>query len=177
MKNKIIVSVLALLLCSCSSANAANNDTATVQDAQTEQIQTVSETSEPEKNYTCDDTAKAVMEAVEFPSMVAVTKDKLDLYLPGVNLPDDADMALYLCGSGGFADEIFIVKGNDLEQSGLSEAADKRITERLQDFADYNPAESQKLDGAIKISGDGYFMYFISDDNDKCVDTAMKMLS
>lgn len=182
MKNRLLTLGIAFLLCSCSSATAADTSQTdqiqteqTVQAEQTEGTQPAPEETEAEKIYSCDDVAQAIMKEIEFPTMVAVTPDDLGLYLD-VQIPDDAELAMYVCGSGGFADEICIIKGTSLDQDSLKAAAEKRITSRLKDFEDYNPDESGKLDSAQIKCMDGCFMYFITADNDRCEDIANEML-
>ena len=157
--------MIGLMLCSCAAANAA--DTSSMTEMTTQEVQT--EITETAQKYTADETADAMMTAVEFPTMVKITADKAGEYL-GTSIPEDLDFTMYICGSGGFADEIVLAKGSSLKQCDLVSAAKKRTEGRLEDFADYNPAESSKIENALILSNDNVFVCVISSDIDKCED-------
>ncbi|MBQ8978967.1 MAG: DUF4358 domain-containing protein, partial [Oscillospiraceae bacterium] len=127
---------------------------------------------EPAVTYTCDEVCQRILSEVEFPSMVSVSAEKMPDYIDAA-VPEGTDIAMYICGSGGFSDELFIMKSDDADIIG---AAKDRIEKRTKDFEDYAPDEAQKLSDALFIETDGCFMYFVSSDNDLCDDIAREML-
>ena len=125
--------------------------------------------------YSCDDTAQRIISELDLSSMVSVDKSDMKQFIDA-DLPQDADIAFYTCGSGAAADEIFIAETDDIDMDALESAISKRIDERYSEFEDYKPEEADKIKNAAAFELPGYYMYFITDNNDKCVDTAKEML-
>lgn len=124
-----------------------------------------------EKAPASADITAAILESVEFPSMAEVGTDRADLYLD-FEIPDDSDFSMFICGSGGFADEICVISSPSLDENALQEAVERRIEARKKDFDGYNPDEYDKLDDyymEFKNSGNAvYFIYTVTNDNEIC---------
>lgn len=192
---RILTAAAAVLLCACSVQAETPVQTASqpvlsetvVQTEETEQpaqqqtetstdasqTETSTEASQSEVQYTCEDAADKILSDVDFPTMMKVDNAKISDYL-GADVPESADAAMYICGSGGFADELFIIKTDD--SSAYSENARKRINDRMKDFEDYDPDESAKLEDALVLDTGGYFIYFVTNDNDRCEEIVRDML-
>ena len=183
---RILTAAAAVLLCACSVQAETPVQTASqpvlsetaVQTEETEQpaqpqTETSTEASQSEVQYTCEDAADKILSDVDFPTMMKVDNAKISDYL-GANVPESADAAMYICGSGGFADELFIIKTDD--SSAYSDNARKRINDRMKDFEDYDPDESAKLEDALVLDTGGYFIYFVTNDNDRCEEIVRDML-
>ncbi len=192
---RILTAAAAVLLCACSVQAETPVQTASqpvlsetvVQTEETEQpaqpqtetstdasqTETSTEASQSEVQYTCEDAADKILSDVDFPTMMKVDNAKISDYL-GTDVPESADAAMYICGSGGFADELFIIKTDD--SSAYSDNARKRINDRMKDFEDYDPDESAKLDDALVLDTGGYFIYFVTNDNDRCEEIVRDML-
>lgn len=156
---------------------AADETSADETAAQDTTEETTAETAavEPVDGSVCKAVALAVMDAVEFPSMAEAGADRIGSYLD-CDLSQAADFAMYICGSGGFADEIFIVSKEGVDINAVEDAMNARIDSRINDFEDYDPNEVKKLEALQLLETDGYFMYAVSSDADKCIDTAAQML-
>lgn len=126
-----------------------------------------SETEAPSERVLCADIANAVMAAVELPSMAEVGADRIGMYL-NLTIPEGCDFSMYICGSGGFADEVFIINTDGLSTDDIRAAAEKRIETRKKDFEGYNPDEFDKLDNYFSAEKNGYFMYAVTCDNSVC---------
>ncbi|MBR4223212.1 MAG: DUF4358 domain-containing protein [Oscillospiraceae bacterium] len=192
---KWILTAAAVLLCSCSVQADSTSGTPSetiLKTQETTAAQTTEAAAEAETeaapaeeteapaavtvaeivSYTCDDVCQRIMSEMEFPSMVKVDADSLSMYIDTA-VPEGTDWAMYICGSGGFADELFIMK--DAPDDTVT-AAKARVDRRHSDFEDYAPDEALKLEDALFIEENGYFMYFVTYDNDKCDDIAHEML-
>lgn len=157
-----------------ATADETSADETTAQDT-TEETTAETAAVEPVDGSVCKAVALAVMDAVEFPSMAEAGADRIGSYLD-CDLSQAADFAMYICGSGGFADEIFIVSKEGVDINAVEDAMNARIDSRINDFEDYDPNEVKKLEALQLLETDGYFMYAVSSDADKCIDTAAKML-
>ncbi len=165
----------ALILCSCGADEAAQGEvsaTAAVYKeipAQTEvQADETAETAaEPVPTAKCSDITAEILACVKFPSMAEVGTDRVGAYLDCV-IPENADFSMFICGSGGFADEICVINSAELDTAAVEEAVTKRIESRKKDFEGYNPDEFDKLGQYIIEIKDGYLMYAITADNDVC---------
>ncbi|MBR4345940.1 MAG: DUF4358 domain-containing protein [Oscillospiraceae bacterium] len=158
-----------------TSADETSADETTAQDTTEETTAETAAAVEPVDGSVCKAVALAVMDAVEFPSMAEAGADRIGSYLD-CDLSQAADFAMYICGSGGFADEIFIVSKEGVDINAVEDAMNARIDSRINDFEDYDPNEVKKLEALQLLETDGYFMYAVSSDADKCIDTAAKML-
>lgn len=126
-----------------------------------------SETETKTETVLCSDIANAVMAAVELPSMAEVGADRIGMYLD-LTVPDSCDFSMYICGSGGFADEIFIINTDGLSIDDIKTSAEKRIETRKKDFEGYNPDEFDKLENFFSAEKNGYYMYAVTCDNSVC---------
>lgn len=126
----------------------------------------VSET-EQTASFSCADITSEIENSVELSSMAEVGADRIKIYLD-FDIPEGCDFSMLICGSGGFADEVFVINAADIDVSALEEAVEKRIESRKKDFEGYNPDEYDKLENFYsKCSGD-YFMYVVTGDNSAC---------
>jgi|GEM_PF-516285 hypothetical protein len=157
-----------------ATADETSADETAAQDT-TEETTAETAAVEPVDGSVCKAVALAVMDAVEFPSMAEAGADRIGSYLD-CDLSQAADFAMYICGSGGFADEIFIVSKEGVDINAVEDAMNARIDSRINDFEDYDPNEVKKLEALQLLETDGYFMYAVSSDADKCIDTAAQML-
>lgn len=181
----------ALTFCACSGDSETENgsegvyteitasetvsETQTQTDAPSEQAETETETeTETESETTaeaaavpCADITAAIMDSVELPSMAEVGADRIGMYLD-LAIPENCDFSMYICGSGGFADEIFVINTADISVDDVKTAAEKRIETRKKDFEGYNPDEYDKLENYVSSEKDGYYMYAVTVDNSVC---------
>ena len=182
----------AALLAGCSGQNAptendvgqvtqASEETAASTEAQTENTvessaesqvdedsaEAMSEAPVEEKvNVSCTQIVNDILGQIEMSSMAEVGLDRIPLYLD-CEIPEGTDFSMYICGSGGFADEVFVIYCGD-SYDAYEAAAGKRIESRKKDFEGYNPDEYDKLDGYYSEYSNGYFIYAVTPDNSKC---------
>ncbi len=179
MKRKMLRRMIALFMTAGLLAGcAAQPETPAAQTTQEVVDTTAAATSETTAAvpYTCSDAAVKMLAQVDFPSMVEIKHGEVSQYL-SVDIPETTDFAMYLCGSGGFSDEIFITSTEGVDVDALSKAVEARIGQRYTDFEDYVPEEAEKLNNSVVAEIPGYFMYFVTTDNDKCVAIAEEMLT
>lgn len=183
----------ALTLCACSGETETENgsegvyteitssetasDTEAETDAPSEQAEsdteteteteTESETSAEEAAVPCADITAAILNSVEMSSMAEVGADRIGMYLD-LTIPEDCDFSMYICGSGGFADEVFVINTADISVDDVKAAAEKRIASREKDFEGYNPDEYDKLENYVSVEKNGYYMYAVTADNSVC---------
>lgn len=143
---------------SVSSADAADTDV-------TEET-AASDTSEEEisKKAVCADITASILESIEFPSMAEVTAERAEIYIDFA-IPEGCDFSMYICGSGGFADEVCVISG-DFDSDAFEAAVEKRINSRKRDFEGYNPDEFDKLEDYYFEYSDGFAIYTVTADND-----------
>jgi len=94
--------------------------------------------------------------------------------LYGFSIDKVTDGAIAYASTGGYADEISIVKVKDSnDTSEVKKYMDARLQQRLHDFENYSPSEAKKVEnGKTFVQGD-YVCMVIADDADDIV-TAMK---
>ncbi len=140
----------------------AQSETETTSDTQTE---TAAEAVE----FSCADITAKILEEVSMSSMAQVGSDRIGYYLD-IDAPADEDFSMYICGSGGFADEIAVFFLENIDESALEDALESRVETRMKDFEDYNPDESKKLEDAVIKESNGYLLFSVTADNDKAVE-------
>lgn len=129
----------------------------------------VTDTGEQQESapFTCADITSEIMANVSMSSMAEVGADRVSAYID-FEIPEGTDFSMFICGSGGFADEVCVINTAGLDADAFSEAVDKRINARMSDFEDYNPDEYDKLsEMLLKQTGD-YLIYAVTGDNDEC---------
>lgn len=149
-----------------SEAEAQTDAPSEQAETETESV-TESETTAEAVAVPCADITAAIMESVELPSMAEVGIDRIGMYLD-LTVPEDCDFSMYICGSGGFADEVFVINTADISIDDVKAAAEKRIETRKKDFEGYNPDEYDKLENYVSTEKDGYYMYAVTVDNSVC---------
>lgn len=128
---------------------------------------TDNETADKPETLLCGDITEAILGAVELPSMPEVGADRIAMYLD-LTVPEDCDFSMYICGSGGFADEVFVINTADISVDDVKAAAEKRIETRKKDFEGYNPDEYDKLENYVSSEKNGYYMYAVTCNNSVC---------
>ncbi len=189
MRKKMFLPLIlsAAVLSACGASTAQTAETTQTEAAQTEAPvtqDTVRESggadteSTPEETLkpSCDDVARKVIESGEFPEMASIDREDLKSYMDA-DIPEGTDFALYLCASGGFSDEVFIVSLEGVDGAAIDEAAQKRIGQRYTDFEDYAPDEAEKLNNTLVMEYNGYYMYFVAEDTDSAAQTAKEALT
>ncbi len=141
---------------------SASEDTAASSDVSETELQA-------ESKPLCADITSKILGSVEFPSMAEVGLDRVGFYLD-CDFPEDCDFSMYICGSGGFADEICVINAEGMDEAALEAAVEKRIETRQKDFEGYNPDEYEKLVDYYAEYKNGYFIYAVTVDNDICAD-------
>lgn len=117
--------------------------------------------------FSCGDITSEIMANVSMSSMAEVGADRVSAYID-FEIPEGTDFSMFICGSGGFADEVCVINTAGLDADAFSEAVDKRINARMTDFEDYNPDEYDKLsEMLLKQTGD-YLIYAVTGDNEEC---------
>ena len=132
-----------------------------------EESETQSQTEAQTEAVLCADITNAVISSVELPSMAEVGADRIAMYLD-LAIPEGCDFSMYICGSGGFADEVFVINSDGMSLDDIKAAAEKRIDARKKDFEGYNPDEYEKLDNYFSAEKSGYYIYSVTCDNSVC---------
>lgn len=181
MKKKTVVLTaaavsLAILSAGCANENAEGEESAVYTEITLSQSVSVTESAEKpvteaddgqDAAFLCSDITNEIIECVEMSSMAEVGADRIALYLDCA-IPENCDFSMYICGSGGFADEVFVLNAGDNDISELISAVESRIESRMKDFESYNPDEFKKLEDYFSAEKNGYFIYTVTGDNDTC---------
>ncbi len=116
-----------------------------------------------------EDITKGILEQIEFSEMVEATTDNIS-FMYDLNADEFDDYSVYYAGSGGYADEIAVIKVSSQDDiDKVKTAFDERITSRTSDFKGYAPLESEKLENAVVEQKGNYIFLAICDDTDKAV--------
>ena len=108
-----------------------------------------------------------IIAQIEMSSLAEVGSDRLSMYLDTDIDKIDA-FSMYICGSGGFADEVGIFRMKSADDcSALVDLINDRIEKRKTDFEDYNPDEAEKLGNSVVGSKDNYVYYAVTPDSSK----------
>ncbi len=104
---------------------------------------------------------------VEFPEMVEVSADKLEVYF-GISADKVDDFSVYICGSGAMPDEFGIFLAKDASAAAeIEQLLKDRIDYQTETYRDYTPQEAYKLeDSFVSVSGNTV-IYAICADNTK----------
>lgn len=115
----------------------------------------------------CADITAEILANVSMSSMAEVGADRVSVYID-CDIPEGTDFSFFICGSGGFADEICVINTSGLDAAAFSEAVDRRIEVRMSDFEDYNPDEYDKLSQMFTKQTGDYFIYAVTGNNEEC---------
>lgn len=152
---KIVLSVLtAALVCSlCGCGNGESSETPS--------------NSVQENKLSCKERTQKLLSEVEFPSMVEVEAEKLEIYY-NVAESDVTEFSAYICGSGAMPDEfgVFVAKDADAAAK-LKAGLEKRIESQRKTYADYTPKEMYKLDDSFVNVNGTTVSYCVCADNTK----------
>jgi len=107
-----------------------------------------------------------IVSSVEMSSMAEVGSDRLNNYID-IDQSEIEKYSMYICGSGGFADEVAVFKMKSADSaSKLKDLFAERIEKRKVDFKDYNPDEFTKLENAVVTVKGNYVFVSVTGDND-----------
>lgn len=113
-----------------------------------------------------DITAKIIAD-IEMSSLAEVQSDRIEMYLD-VDLEKIDSFSMFICGSGGFADEVGVFKMKSADDcESLKTLITERLDKRKVDFEDYNPDEFEKLGKAVCGVSGNYVYYAVTPDSDK----------
>lgn len=122
--------------------------------------------------YNINDLTKQLLDDVEFPSMVAVKEDNLEVYY-GFTKDDVEAYSAYICGSGAMPDEFGIFIAKD-ENSALliSRLLEVRLEYQKKTYKDYPTAANElyKLDDCFVSINGKTVTYAICADNNRAKD-------
>ncbi len=106
----------------------------------------------------------ALLNDVKYATELVSAGENSAIYFP--DLPKDSKVQLYV-GSGYFADEVALIAlPSEEDGTAAEEALKKHIAEAREQFADYVPAEVDKIDGAIIYKNGKYVFLCVTDDYD-----------
>ena len=152
----VITAALVCGLCGCGSSSGSSSGTSTSSASQS----TLSAKEKTEK----------LLGAVEFPSMVEVTADKLDIYF-GVAEDEVKEYSVYICGSAAMPDEFGIFVAKDAETAAkIKTAVEKRIESQKKTYSDYKPDEMYKIDDSFVDVNGSTVCYAICANNTKAAE-------
>lgn len=152
----VITAALVCGLCGCGSSSTSGSSTSTSSVSQT--------------TLSAKEKAEKLLGAVEFPSMVEVTADKLDIYF-GIAEDEVKEYSVYICGSAAMPDEfgVFVAKDADTAAK-IKTAVEKRIEAQKKTYSDYKPDEMYKIDNSFVNVNGSTVCYAICADNTKAAE-------
>ncbi len=77
-----------------------------------------------------------------------------------------SDGGITFAGSGGFADEVTILRGRNGNIKELKNLLESRIQRRIKDFTGYKPSEISKIEKAEVFESRGFVILIISDNEE-----------
>lgn len=129
-------------------------------------------TSDSVSEKSISDKTAQLQEELEFPSMVAVKEDNLEVYF-GLTKDDVTEYSAYICGSGAAPDEfgIFIAKDENAA-SKIKDCLENRVESQKKTFEDYPLAanEMYKLDDCFVSVNGTTVTYAICANNNRAKD-------
>lgn len=151
----VITAALVCGLCGCGSSNGGSS---------------ASTSSVSQTTLSAKEKAEKLLGAVEFPSMVEVTADKLDIYF-GIAEDEVKEYSVYICGSAAMPDEfgVFVAKDADTAAK-IKTAVEKRIEAQKKTYSDYKPDEMYKIDDSFVNVNGSTVCYAICADNTKAAE-------
>lgn len=83
--------------------------------------------------------------------------------LYGIEYSQLKDGGIAYAGSGGYADEVSVIKVNGMADSMVLSFLEKRVERRIQDFTGYRPTEISKIENSRYFISGGFAVLIISD--------------
>lgn len=112
------------------------------------------------------DAVNEIVSTVKMSSMAEVGADRLNNYVD-IDQAEIENFSMYMCGSGGFADEVAVFKMKSSDSADkLKDVLSARVEKRKADFKDYNPDENTKLENALILVKGNYVFFSVTGDND-----------
>ena len=151
----VITAALVCSLCGCGSSNSGSSS---------------SSSSVSQNTLSAKEKTAKLLGAVEFPSMVEISADKLDIYF-GIAEDEVKEYSVYICGSAAMPDEfgVFVAKDADTAAK-IKTAVEKRIEAQRKTYSDYKPDEMYKIDSSfVNVNGTSV-SYAICADNTKAAE-------
>ncbi len=151
----VITAALVCSLCGCGSSNSGSSS---------------SSSSVSQSTLSAKEKTEKLLGAVEFPSMVEISADKLDIYF-GIAEDEVKEYSVYICGSAAMPDEfgVFVAKDADTAAK-IKTAVEKRIEAQRKTYSDYKPDEMYKIDSSfVNVNGTSV-SYAICADNTKAAE-------
>lgn len=107
-------------------------------------------------------TSKSMMEATTFSDDMVLLSEKVvaNYY----DLENVDEMAVYICPTGGYAEEVALFKAKDGKAEDLKTEAQAHIDARKAEFEGYVPAEVFKLENAKILTNGNYVAVIVADD-------------
>ncbi len=170
MKKTIIMAfcaALCLSLCGCDNSGSSSSDTSKPSSSTPADNSTPSDSGSSSETKTVSEKAEQVLSEVEFPGMVEVTADKLNVYF-GIDENDVEEFSAYICGSGAAPDEfgIFVAKDSDAAKR-IKDALDARVESQYTTFESYTPDAMYRFDDDFVEQNGNTVIYAICDNNEK----------
>jgi len=116
--------------------------------------------------------AKSVTECgVTFNELAEVPSDKIAT-IYGLSEDDYSEASAYIAGSGGYADEVVIIKASSSDKvSTIEDALNSRLESRKKDFDGYVQEQYDILCNSEVTTNGDYVCLIVSADNDTAEDT------
>lgn len=113
----------------------------------------------------CAPVVEEIISTVGIEDMAVKDGSSISSYLD-VDMNTVEEFSLYVCGNGGFADEVGMFRMASSEDAQtLKGLIDERIEKRMEVFESYNPDEYDKLKNAAVTVNKNYVFYVVSVDN------------
>lgn len=168
MKKTILIALCAafcLALCGCDGGNDPSDNPGS--SSQVNPAGDPSDNSSDGETVSIQSKAEQLLNEVEFPSMIEVASDKLDVYFK-IDEDDVSEFAAYICPSGAAPDEFGIFAAKDAEAAArIKGALDKRVQDQYDTFESYTPDAMYRFDDAFVEVNGTTVIYAICDNNEK----------
>lgn len=119
------------------------------------------------KNLDIANTVNKIKTEIKFPEMVEISRNDISNYYD-LNMSDIENIHLSINASGGFPDEIAIVKVDSSNNvKSIKESFEKRKQQLIKTFENYQPNEMYKLNQSVIVSKDNYVAFIVSSNSNQ----------
>ena len=122
--------------------------------------------SQSKSEPSADSIVLKIVDNIDSDTMVQLSEERIANYYD-LDISDLLDYSIYVDGSGGFSDEVAVLKAKDSEHLDiLKECVEKRVESQKKAFDGYNAGEYKKLEDYLLTSKDNYVLFVVSGDTD-----------
>ena len=122
--------------------------------------------SKSSKQPTAESVTSKIVEDLQSDTMIELSEERVQSYY-GFDLDIVEDYSIYVDGSGGFSDEVAVLKAKDTgDINALKDSIQERVDSQEKAFDGYNAKEFKKLEDHLVVVRDNYVLFVVSNDTE-----------